>query len=300
MLLPSMRPLLAVLVAFVVSSVLVQTATDGAAYAQQGRPPHRPSGQVTIPDPLDYLVQQNPDGSPMRVGDVLSAQRRDWPLPDGYVISQSLMRRDGTVTQVWDITPFGEFNAANGDGGQVASIGGDGYVRFLATQDGGTPWIQHFVGQNCGGTGWIVFRTDAVSGAWKSVVARLAIAQISTACPPLGESYTQWRIEDVRFPWAFDGVVSNKTLRTIISEHYDGNSIASSHALERSYLAKGYGLVRWEAWGPTPPAIMDLPERCGPIAYSDPPVGGWYLRDCRTFTNERSLVPPAPSPFVWP
>ena len=192
------------------------------------------AGPTTISDPLSFLVQAGSDGKLMRTTDLVSWRRHDWPLPHGYEISDSLLRPDGRVVQTFDITPYGQFTPAHGDGGQVVEIGSDGFVRFLITQDGGKPGLQYFVGQKCGGTGWIVFGNDAPTGTWRGIVATLS-GQAVDMCPgQLNQARTQYRLEQVTFPFAVDGVqIEPRTLPTIISEHYTGGSVATAANVER-------------------------------------------------------------------
>lgn len=246
----------------------------------------------TIANPLAFLVQQDEAGALTKASEVLPLRRHDWPAPLGYQISDSVLSDDGThVIQTFSFPPFGPFVQPHGDGGQVAVVGADGLVRFTQTQDGGTPAMQYFVGQNCpGGTGWIVFGTDAPTGSWKGLVATLADTGDPTQCPGLSTAYTQYRLEQVTLPFIIGGTVQTLTLPTVISEHYSGASLASATALERSYFAQGYGLVRWEAWTPNPPTV-DLSERCPAAstpAFSVAPLPGWQMDDCRMWTN---LVP---------
>lgn len=245
----------------------------GLLSCTQPAPPPPQPGPASI-DAMAYLVQAPENGN-----------RHDWPLPQGYVLTESLRLDHRTAKQTWDFAPFGTFEAERGDGFQIAEVGADGWVRFTSTRDGGTPWVQHFVGARCGGTGWIVFGTDAQAGRWRDVVATLNIAQDPATCPAaLNAAYTRYRLEPVAFLFAVDGAAETRTLPTIVSEHYNGHTLAASVSLERSYLAQGYGLVRWEAWGPEPPTV-DLSQRCTPIDWSVAPVVGWNLRDCRTYTN---------------
>jgi len=232
-------------------------------------------GEITVTDPMAFLTEAPGNG-----------RRHDWPLPEGYVALENVRENDRRARQNWDFVPFGTFDARRGDGFQAAEIGRDGYVRFTSTQDGGTPWIQYFVGEHCGGTGWIVFGLDAPSGGWGEVLATLNIAREPQICPAsLNYALTRYRLEPVEYPFAMNGQSASRTVRTVISEHYDGKTIGEAQALERSYLGQGYGLLRWEAWGRSPPSIHDLPQRCRPVAYSIPPQPGWHLRDCRTYTN---------------
>ena len=237
-------------------------ASCGGGYT----PPPTPTPQPTI-NAISYL------------GTDSAEPRHDWPLPNGYVILTNKITSPSSATQSWDF-----ITSDNGDGFQTAEVGGDGWVRFPSTKDGGTPYVQYFVGARCGGTGWLVFRNDATN-SWKDYLARLSISPDPNTCPPLGQAYTRYRLETIAFPFAVNGMREVRDLSTVVSEHYSGDNIQSATALERSYLSKDYGLVRWEAWSLNPPTITDLPERCSPVDYSVPPASGWYMNDCRTYTN---------------
>jgi len=247
-------------------------------------------GPRTINDPMTFIVQARPDGSLMTVHDILLERRHDWPLPRGWEASESVLMDDGSVLQTFD---FLAVEHDPGDGGQLLRIGTDGFVRGVATRDGGEPYMQFFVGQKNGGTGWIFFGIDAPTGRWRELVATLAKSNWSDAKPPLGKAFTRYRLEPVSFPYSFGKGVAELRVSTVISEHYDGETIAGSQALERSYFAKGFGLVRWEAWGRQPTTLEDLDEgeRYHKVAYSEAPSPGWHLRDVRTYTN---VVPCAP------
>lgn len=245
-----------------------------AAFSCKENPTATPVHHATIGNPMVYLVE-----------DAENAGRHDWPLPVGYVALANVAEGNGTARQTWDFAPFGSYEPERGDGFQVAEVGSDGWVRFTSTRDGGKPFVQHFVGQRCKGTGWLVFGSDATTGTWREVVATLSIAHDPATCPPsLDPAFTRYRREQVEYPFSVTGRPSTRIISTVISEHYDRESIDSSSALERSYLGKGYGLLRWEAWRKTPPPIGDLPERCRAVAYSEPPAPGWQLNDCRTYT----------------
>jgi len=238
-------------------------------------PPPPPVLQIKVGDPMSYLVEEADN-----------AGRHDWPPPQGYVALTNAAEGRTRARQTWDFAPFGAYEPERGDGFQIAEFGADGYVRFTSTRDGGTPYVQHFVGRRCGGSGWIVFGQDAPTGDWREVVATLNIAKDPATCPPsLNYAFTRYRLEQVDFPFAMKGSRSTRMISTVISEHYDHKTIAQSRAMERSYLGQGYGLLRWEAWTRRPPSIPDLPERCGPVAYSVAPEPGWQLADCRTYTN---------------
>jgi len=246
-----------------------------ALFSCSPQPQLPPVQHVTIANPMAFLDE-----------DAANAGRHDWPLPVGYVALSNVAEGNSTARQSWDFAPFGSYEPERGDGFQVAEIGADRYVRFTSTRDGGTPWEQHFVGQHCGGSGWIVFGQDAPTGTWREVVATLNIAKDPATCPPsLNYALTRYRMEQVDYPFAVAGAPSTRTIATVISEHFDHKTVGEAGALERSYLGQGYGLLRWEAWARRPPSIPDLPERCGPVAYSVAPEQGWWMVDCRQYSN---------------
>lgn len=247
-------------------------------------------GPRTIADPLAFIVQARPDGSLMTVHDVLTERRHDWPLPVGWEASESVLMDDGKVLQTFD---FLREEHDPGDGGQLLEVGADGFVRAIATRDGGRPFLQYILGHGIGGTGWIFFGVDAPRGKWRELVATLAIDPWNGAKPPLGKAFTRYRVETIAFPFSFKGTPGQMWLPTIISEHYDGETIDGSQALERSYFAQGYGLVRWEAWGRQPSDLADLADRYQRVDYSVAPGPGWFLRDVRTYTNVVACEPRA-------
>lgn len=257
------------------------------------RPAPLPSvGPRTIDDPMSFMIGAGAEGRRLTVHDLLTERRHDWPLPQGWLVSDSVLLDDGGALQTFSHRPWGPFTLANGDGGQIARLGADGFVRLTETRDGGTPYQQYFVGQNNGGTGWIAFGVDAPTGSWRELVATLAKSNWSDARPPLGRAFTRYRLELLAMPCAHEGVETRRALFTIISEHYDGETIAASQVLERSYFAQDVGLVRWEAWGRTAEApVPDLASRYHPVDFSVPPAEGWHLDDIRTWTNVWACAP---------
>lgn len=250
---------------------------------------------VTLPDPVAYLVQQRcPDGGlqvtepacqarAQTAADPILVSRHDWPAPVGYMAQDAMLGPDGPET-LWDFAPFGRFDAHNGDGGEVYVLTGD-TVRIALTQDGGTPYLQGFHGAGCGGTGWVVFRDDAPTGRWASLVARLGGGRASGPCATGASALTRYRLERVSAPWIVSGRRIDIALPTVISEHYDRGALAASRAMERSFFARGVGRIIWEAWTRAAPASHDTDLRCPGTAWSTPPAPGWRLSDCRYATN---------------
>lgn len=266
---------------------------------------------VTITDPLAFLVQGRcPDGllqvaepaCPARAQlatDPMRMRRHDWPPPKGYMAQDAVVGPDGPET-LWDFIPLGVFQPAAGDGGEVYAVEGD-LVRIALTQDGGKPYLQGFYGKGCGGSGWIAFRTDAPTGRWAGVVARLGDAPVPGACKASSRAFTRYRLEAVAAPWIIHGRRVELTLPTVISEHYNSGSIARASRMERSFFARGAGRIIWEAWTTGAVTSPDLQVRCPGSNWSAPPGPGWRLSDCRYATN---LVIEDPvmtaTTFGWP
>jgi len=246
---------------------------------------------------MDYLVEWVcPDGAfaglrpcdgamPRSANTPMLWRRHDWPAPTGYQIEASFAGAGGAPETIWSYPPFGAFAVENGDGGEVYGVGRDGTVIVTETQDGGRPGVlQHFVGPRCGGTGWLLAKGAPPSGAWASAVATLSDSQDPNACPPLDHAFTRWRLETMSIPFIVAGKAQTIKVLTLISEHYDGASLAASQHLERSFFGKGWGRLIWEAWGMAPPTV-DLTQRCPGTSWSTAPRPGWQLEDCRYATN---------------
>ncbi len=233
------------------------------------------------------LLSRCGDARPQRAADRMLWRRADRgnPNPPGYYqVSDSVVADDGkSWITTWSYPPFGQFVAADGDGGEVYVREGNA-VRIDRTQDGGRPGMQYFVGTGCGGTGWIAFRDDAPTGRWATLVATLADRPRPDACGHLTRAFTRYRLETVTFPFIVAGRKLSVTLPTIISDHCNAGTLSACNALERSYFARGWGRLYWAAWGPQP-ARVDLSSRCPPMPFDAPPVAGWHREDCRLTTQ---------------
>jgi hypothetical protein len=166
--------------AVVALAALATCCSNGSSQSrvpQQTATPTPAIATTTIADPLVYLVQSGPNGL-LKSSDLLTVRRRDWPAP-GWEASKSALLPDGRVLQTFSFTPWQAYTPANGDGGQIAEVGSDGYVRFTETRDGGKPYLQCFRG----GTGWLVFGRDVPTGSWKEVVATLAGVDCRSTAP---------------------------------------------------------------------------------------------------------------------
>jgi len=179
-------------------------------------------GATTVSDPLAFLEQTVCDDGSVdftrctakhrQTNKELARYRRhDLPAPAGYQIGDCVARRC-----IFSYPPFGPFNVANGDGGDAYSTASDGWVRIAVTQDGGKPGVlQHFVGPQCGGDGWVLFRQDASTGSWTETVAHLSNTNDGSCPASLGRAYTRWRIEDITWTLYFGRQPERVTLPTI-------------------------------------------------------------------------------------
>jgi hypothetical protein len=273
-----------------------------------------PSDQLPIePNCMHHRLQTSQDMAHYR--------KHDWPdrsdprLPvDGYQASDSVIEDRGhrmLVVQTFDFGDtrrvFGKFDTGQGDGGQVVVVA-DGWASIAMTEDGGDG-VQWFVADGCRSNpksdqrylGWLMFRNDATSDRWRDIVTYLNKERAPGDCPWFfAPAYTRYRSGSVEFPFRIvdtngDVTAENHRLDVIISEHYGGRSIALARHLERFYLAKGLGMVRWERW--ENPARSDQrgidqaatgfarSGRCPSLDMHETADRDWKLVDCRMWTN---------------
>jgi hypothetical protein len=100
------------------------------------------------------------------------------------------------------------------------------------TQDGGKPGVlQHFVGPQCSGDGWVLFRQDAPTGNWTEMVARLSNTNDGSCPASLGRAYTRWRLEDIALdaifrPTARAGHIADNRIGALQPRHDCGRDRA--------------------------------------------------------------------------
>lgn len=252
-----------------------------------------PLGGATIINPSSFLA---PDG--VTAETVQTVRRRDLPRPDGYQFTDAWRADDGSYVSAFSFGPphaAEAFNPARGDGGEVYVIEGP-TVRITETQDGGKPYLQVFTGPQCGGTGWILFRNDAPTGRWASMVASLGDPPPGGGCSAGSRSFSRYRLETVALQWGTE----TRIAPTVISEHYNRASLSASTEMERSFFVQGVGRAVWEAWGRNGSRGASLDIRCPPTAYSVPPSAGWQLLDCRYATNDVVTNPFTGAAYGWP
>lgn len=221
-------------------------------------------------------------------------RRCDWGSNGApyYQCSDQALSDDGSyVTSTFSYRPWGQFTPSDGDGAQV--IRTDGLVaRFTETRDASSPNATFFAGADCpGGTGWLlVDENQGISGsAWTSEVAYLSATTARSACPPLAPAYTQWVTLNVTYPFIVVGQRSQRTVPTIVTEHYDHATQDGSLYMERNLFGQGYGLLRWEAWEQTANGqrnvSADIAQRCPQLGGGPPAPQGMEMYDCRNLTQ---------------
>jgi hypothetical protein len=226
----------------------------------------------------------------------LTFRRLDWPGAYSGVISDNVLDPSiGAVISTFKTTPFdGRFNPPN-DGGDVymniTNINriGDAAVA-VKTQTGSLTPI-YFVGYTCGYTSWLLFPQSlpTYGQGWGSAVAELGQSSTpGTNCnlQNMSPAFTRYRLENVNIPFLINNVRSTLVIPTVISEHYNGSSIAVSTQLERFYFAQGWGKLRWEFWTTSTPS-RNLAGECPTVPTWEvaPSFSGAQLTDCRTWTN---------------
>jgi hypothetical protein len=273
---------------------------------------------MQVPDPVShdaasYVVESRCAGDPSntdpwscpdpapRYGDTTVAWRKcDWGSAgvDHYQCSDAYMGDDDSVAvQTFSYPPFKQWNPTNGDGLQLVFVdASNGDVRLTLTQDGSTPAVQYFCPR-----GWVVadLALGTSSVTWTVEVAPVAIALGDPlACPPPQLALSAWTTMAVGYPFKISGKIVWRDYTTLMSEHFDAPTAAASTYMERTLNADRWGMLRWEAWeapGGTRPPSADLPQRCPHLDFDSnndwwPPLAGWTLYDCRTWTN----IVPAP------
>lgn len=271
-----------------------------------------------------------------RSDDIAIYRKHDWPnslseptLALGYQASDSVVERRASrtiVVQTFDFGTdgrvFGRFDGGHGDGGQVLLFIGD-WASFAMTEDGGGG-VQWFIGETCRSPvdqdarflSWLVFASDVHHNLWRTVVARLNITAKPDICPGrFNDAFTRFRFDRVEFPFRIiEQAPSVRTVRreleVVVSEHYGGTDIATADHLERFYLAKGLGLVRWERWANgnvKQPAssyqaaqLLAQTARCPKVERYGQPDDRWLLVDCRTWTTlVRQTTPWSVRDYRW-
>jgi hypothetical protein len=185
------------------------------------------------------------------------------------------------------------FIPSRGDGGDHYR-GGNHAVRIVETRDIGVQGNQYF----CGGTQWPLFTSKAPVGSWADEIAFLNISRDPNICPqPLNAAYTRWQfVPSLPVLFTINRTRQVLDLPCVVSEHYNGNDIASAVSMEQFVFCKWWGNVWWANYRLGPPA--DLDGRVPQLPWPGPPNLG--LGDARLRTNVVAWPPPTQASFGWP
>ncbi len=280
-------------------------------------PPVQPPATASLPpiplaDFSRFLVERVlDDGSPALVAgagrkrtvyDTLTWARSDYGRPGGYeryVAAEDSLR--GRWVGAWSFYPWTGFNPALGDGGQTIQENGN-ILIISETQDGGRPDIQQFTGVQPGGlspkgTGWLICDDMPPSGSWRYYVARLNI----NGALPLNPAWTRWRMEMLTIPFMVNGSRLDIVRPALITEHFNGATVADAVSLEQSIFLDGFGEVWWAAYGTGAP-IGDFAGRTPfGLPWSGPPERpDFVLEDARLWTQIEPIGPGESSVVQWP
>jgi len=191
-------------------------------------------------------------------------------------------------------------NEPDRDGFDLAELTGK-YASFVATQDpsGG---LQYFWSKSCHTSypqrlddSWILFPTDIDSPNQHG--STTTFLRIAPACPPsFDTAYTAWHY----VPRGAITYTSGKTLDTITSHHFGGDSNSADH-FEQFYFTREYGFTRWERWELTTTGKSPKTWGCNGSAYVTAFNRSFVRTDCRDVSNVVThTIPFAPWGFSPP
>ena len=213
-----------------------------------------PEIKTISPSEMQSFLVQSENSKEIKQSDTVYKRRHDWGGPSnlGYMASDSVLSDDGRYSiQTFDFgyvkSNFAVFNQKDGDGGQITILK-DKWASIISTQDGGDG-IQWFVGRDDRDLGWLLFSSD-VSTEWKSIVAYLNKTKTDSETPEkYNPALTRYKRLELEIPFLFNGINKEyKKLDIIVSEHYNGSTIETSDFVERFFMAKNFGFIRWERW----------------------------------------------------
>jgi len=249
----------------------------------------------------------DPRGQPYQMTDAMPLMwhKKDWPGPYDGLFSDSVWTASGGVLSTFSTEPDHPWVPPN-DGGDIYAIqatGGTGATALvLKTQTGDIGHAYYFIGANCGGTGWVLFKNDLPvlpsywlggNAGWGSVTAQIGQSNSPNGCAPLSPAFTQYHLELIDVPFIMFGTRQTLRVPTIVSEHYDGTTPRNAKNLERFYFGLGWGKLGWQYYSADPPTRGDISGACPdmPIDGSGattsylPPFPNAQLTDCRIWTN---------------
>ena len=186
-----------------------------------------------------------------------------------------------------------------GRGGGGVFLFSDHTIASGITQD--PNGLQFFYGPDCASSdptrqildAWVVVDKSLEPGRPGHMVARLS--RYMQRCDHLTYAYTAWVTRPILFRVRSGGVESKKTLDTLVTDHFGGPTADGAPNMERFYLTRELGLIRWERWqnfdrqkradDARSAEKMESSGQCDSI--EQPPVasGNWKMVRCRQYTN---------------
>jgi hypothetical protein len=271
-------------------------------------------GRVQRLSPLDPACTRT---RKLNVGELLPYHKHDWPSrANADAFPQGMQRADSVplwhpqlglvafTTFDWGdgVRRFGVYDGVNGDGGGLVADEG-GFVGSAMTIDH-TAGVQIFVnGATCRGTvsfgsllGWRFAPSDLSaqpSGTTSDDVRR--VSGLGEPCPVrYAHAITVWYLTDYA-PMRGPDVVGQRTIRTLVSEHYSGVRVDASPNMERMYFSRELGRFRWERWQNQAIGVRPIDQRLSTALQADGRcIGGvgapkhqgqWTMVRCHEWTN---------------
>jgi hypothetical protein len=263
-------------------------------------------------------------------GEPLTYHKADWPghedtaaQPSGYQRSDSYPFQSSSlgavVVQTFDFgggdRKFGAFD--HGDGGQVVAFSVDS-ASVVLTEDGGRG-LQLMAGPKCTGgkvaaarllDSWMLVAKGSGTLESGNTLAKLRIVTDDSCPTAFDYAYTEWHMTSLRYRASLAGDMT-AALRTLVSSHFGGTSVARARHLERFYFTRELGWTRWERWqnnkyGENPDKAfaaaqrMTSSARCSPLEPAPAALGPWLMTDCREWTNiAKPDSPVGDQPKFW-
>jgi len=197
------------------------------------------------------------DGQPLWDTSWLTQRITDWPGSSSTECIDCVLDSNTgrAALQYKSFPPFGSFSSDPGNGGDVLGITDDGWIKAIATSDGGHPGqLYYFVGPGTGMPadgrpgGWVIAGPDLAQN-WNSCIAWLA-QSFTDPWHPQGQltpAYTQYILRQIDVPYLVNGLNRGSSLRwVIVCEHYSGADPTTADNCERFLYAQYMGCVSWE------------------------------------------------------
>jgi len=246
------------------------------------------------------------DGQPLWDTTWLNQRLTDWPGSSSTECIDCVLDSNTgrAVLQYKSFPPFGSFASDPGNGGDVLGITDGGWIKVIATSDGGHPGqLYYFVGPGAGMPadgrpgGWVIAGPDLAQN-WNSCISWIA-QSFNDPWHPVGQltpAYTQYTLQFIDVPYLVNGGSQGSSKRwVIVSEHYDHEDPMQATECERFGYAQYMGCFAWEFWA-TKINSADAAARAIPCPFFGPGSGTLNpvlrLSDARRWSNwTRGAVP---------